>query len=105
VDRDELIRFYETAFDASFQAETGSFVFGHWPSDDFFLLTLADRETHPGAAGPARFGLVVDDLDGSHGRALDAGAAEVYPPIERPWKPRSSCLIDPAGNHIDLYQA
>jgi hypothetical protein len=27
-----------------------------------------------------------------------------FPPEDKPWKPRSSCVIDPSGNWIDLYQ-
>jgi PhnB protein len=43
-------------------------------------------------------------VDDAHLRALDAGATESYPPVDKPWKPRSSCVIDPSGNLIDLYQ-
>lgn len=103
-DRAELIRFYETAFAATFDESIGSFTFGAWPGDDFFLLTLAHDERHPGLAGPARFGLVVGDVDAAHRRALDAGAVELDAPVDKPWKPRWSCVADPAGNRIDLYQ-
>ncbi|SCE73194.1 MerR family transcriptional regulator [Micromonospora mirobrigensis] len=102
-DRDALVAFYRSAFAATFNEEIGSFEFGTWPSQEFFLLTIAD-DRHPGPTGPARFGLLVEDVDSAHQLALDAGAAEIYPPVERPWKPRSSCVADPSGNHIDLYQ-
>ncbi|MFF5175141.1 VOC family protein [Micromonospora sp. NPDC000089] len=104
-DRAELIGFYRRAFGATFNEEIGSFEFGTWPNEQFFLLTIADEQNHPGPAGPGWFGLLVDDVESAHQRALDAGAKEVYPPVERPWKPRSSCLIDPSGNYIDLYQS
>jgi DNA-binding transcriptional MerR regulator len=104
-DREELIGFYQRAFGATFNAEIGSFEFGTWPNEEFFLLTIADEQNHPGPAGPARFGLLVDNVDSAHQRALEAGANEVYPPVERPWKPRSSCLTDPSSNYIDLYQS
>ena len=26
-------------------------------------------------------------------------------PEDKPWKPRSTCVADPGGNNIDLYQA
>ncbi|MCP3785496.1 MerR family transcriptional regulator [Micromonospora sp. A3M-1-15] len=104
-DRAESIEFYRRAFGATFNEEIGSFEFGTWPNEEFFLLTIADEQNHPGPAGPARFGLLVEDVDSAHQRALDGGANEVYPPVERPWKPRSSCLIDPSGNYIDLYQS
>ena len=104
----EAIRFYESAFDATFSEDISSFQFGTWPCDDFFLLTVArgsgphGQHIHPG--GASRFGLLVGDVDAAHRRALDAGATEHYPPIDKPWKPRSSCVIDPSGNWIDLYQ-
>jgi DNA-binding transcriptional MerR regulator len=45
-----------------------------------------------------------EDISSLHRRALDAGATEYYPPVDKPWKPRSSVVIDPSGNWIDLYQ-
>ena len=72
---------------------------GTWPSEDFFLLTVA-HETDA-----SRFGLLVEDVDATHRRALDAGATEVNAPVDAPWKPRWSCVTDPSGNNIDLYQA
>jgi DNA-binding transcriptional MerR regulator len=102
----EAIRFYQAAFDATFNEDIASFQFGTWPADDFFLLTIAGQDgQHRGPAGPSRFGLLVSDVDDAHRRALDAGATEDYPPVDKPWKPRSSCVIDPSGNLIDLYQA
>ncbi|QKW34278.1 MerR family transcriptional regulator [Actinomadura sp. NAK00032] len=98
------IAFYRDAFDASYHQEIGSLQFGTYPDDDFFLLTIADPERHPWSGGPAKFGLLVDDVDAAHTRALAAGAVEVAPPVDTPWKPRSSTVMDPAGNHIDLYQ-
>jgi len=103
------ISFYQAAFDATFVEDIFSFQFGMWPADDFFLLTVAREpgehgRPHEGPTGTSRFGLSVADIDATHRRALDAGATEHYPPQERPWKPRSSCVIDPSGNWIDLYQ-
>jgi PhnB protein len=104
----EAIRFYQAAFDAAFNEEVSSFQFGTWPSEDFFLLTVAheanDHGGHGGPAGTSRFGLLVADVDASHRRALDAGAVEVCAPVDTPWKPRWSCVTDPSGNRIDLYQ-
>jgi PhnB protein len=59
---------------------------------------------HRGPTGTSRFGLLVSNVDDAHRRALDAGATEYYPPVDKPWKPRSSCVTDPSGNLIDLYQ-
>ncbi|GLY89800.1 VOC family protein [Actinoallomurus iriomotensis] len=98
------IAFYRDAFDAAYHEEIGSFQFGAYPDDDFFLVTVADQKQHPWPGGPARFGLLVDDLDAAHARALTAGAVEIEAPADKPWKPRSSTVKDPGGNHIDLYQ-
>jgi DNA-binding transcriptional MerR regulator len=98
------IAFYRDAFDASYHQEISSLQFGAYPDDDFFLLTIADPERHPWSGGPTKFGLLVDDLDTVHARALAAGAVEIEPPVDTSWKPRSSTVMDPGGNHIDLYQ-
>jgi predicted enzyme related to lactoylglutathione lyase len=102
------IRFYQGAFDAVFNEEVSSFQFGTWPSDDFFLLTVAheanDHGGHEGPTGVSRFGLLVAEVDAVHRRAVDAGAVEVYPPADTSWKPRCSCVADPSGNRVDLYQ-
>jgi len=103
------ITFYQTAFGATYNEDISSFQFGTWPSDDFFLLTVAHAPNkhgrHRGPTGTSRFGLLVSDVDEAHHRALGAGANEYYPPVDKPWKPRSSCVIDPSGNWIDLAQA
>lgn len=98
------VAFYRDAFDAAFHEEISSFQFGTYPDDDFFLLTVANPDSHPWPGGPAKFGLGVEDVDAAHERALAAGAVEIQPPVDRPWKPRSSTVQDPGGNHIDLYQ-
>jgi DNA-binding transcriptional MerR regulator len=99
-DRDASVAFYEQVFDIRYDEQLASFAFGAYPGDDFFLVTLEDR----GQATPARFGLTVDDLDAVHARALAAGAREVQPPEEFEWKPRCSCVTDPSGNLLDLYE-
>jgi len=110
-DLTQAITFYRAAFDATWNEDISSFVFGTWPSDDFFLLQVAHgpdtrgHGEHHGPTGTTRFGLLVADLDAAHRRALDAGATERFPPYEKPWKPRSSHVIDPSGNWIDLTQA
>ncbi|TLS46664.1 MerR family transcriptional regulator [Streptomyces montanus] len=104
-DLNEARAFYGQVFAAEFNEEIFSFQIGTWPGEEFFLLTVAHEPDHPGPAGPSRFGLLVADLDTVHQRALDAGATEVEAPVDRPWKPRSSCLTDPSGNRIDLFQS
>lgn len=103
------ITFYQAAFGATFNEDISSFQFGTRPSDDFFLPTVAHPPNHHGQhrgpTGTSRFGLLVSDVDEAHRRAPDAGATEYYPPVDKPWKPRSSCVIDLSGNWIDLSQA
>jgi predicted enzyme related to lactoylglutathione lyase len=102
-DVDKSAAFYTAAFDVVFNEAISSLQFGVYRSDRFFLLTLEEKAN--GAAGAIRFGLLVDDLDAAHARALDAGAAQSHPPVDFPWKPPSSCVCDPDGNLIDLTQA
>jgi DNA-binding transcriptional MerR regulator len=90
--------FYTAAFDAVFQEEIDSVRFGAYRSERFFLITMEE------GAGRARFGLLVDDLDTAHQRALAAGGTEVHPPQEFSYKPRSSCVRDPSGNVVHLTQ-
>lgn len=102
-DLDASIAFYRDAFDAEYQPAINSFQFGIFPDDSFFLLTI-DTE-HGGPLGPARFGLMVADVDDAHRRSLAAGAVERSAPQDYAWKPRTSCVVDPSGNFIDLYQS
>jgi DNA-binding transcriptional MerR regulator len=108
-DLESTVTFYTDALGATFNSDISSFTFGSWPSEDFFLLTMAhdanEKGARPGPAGHSRFGLLVADVDAAHAKALAAGATEHYPPVDRPWRPRSSCVIDPSGNWIDLTQA
>ncbi len=102
-DLDESVAFYRDAFGADFHPEISSFQFGQFPEDDFFLLTVANPHRHPWPGGPVKFGLTVDDVDAAHLQAIAAGAEEIQAPADQPWKPRSSTVRDPSGNHIDLY--
>jgi predicted enzyme related to lactoylglutathione lyase len=108
-DLEKAVEFYQAAFGATYNEEITSLQFGTWPAGNFCLLTIAhepnDHGQHKGPGRTARFGLLVGDIDDVHRRALDAGAREYYAPVDKPWKPRSSCVIDPSGNWIDLYQA
>jgi DNA-binding transcriptional MerR regulator len=96
--------FYTAAFDLVFNESISSLQFGTYRSDRFFLITLEEHDQQPPAAG-ARFGLLVDDVDAAHQRALGAGGAEIHPPTDFAWKPRTSCVSDPSGNLIDLSQS
>jgi DNA-binding transcriptional MerR regulator len=94
--------FYTEAFDVVFNESISSLQFGTYRSDRFFLITLEECEP---AATTTRFGLLVDNVDTAHARAVRAGATEQHPPTEFSWKPRTSCVRDPDNNLIDLTQA
>ena len=97
----ESVRFYTNVFDLVFNADFSSFVVGAYNTDSFFLLTVEnwlDNET------PSSFGIIVDDVDARHTRALDQGAKEISPPTDYGWKPRCSLIDDPSGNRIQLSQ-
>ncbi len=100
-DRDESVRFYTEAFGVEFNPDFSSFVLGAWQTDSFFLITIENR---PEGTTPSTFGLMVDDVDVRHTRALALGAAEITPPTDFGWKPRSSVIDDPSGNRIQLSQ-
>jgi predicted enzyme related to lactoylglutathione lyase len=99
-DVQSTVRFYEAAFGVAYDASLSSFAFGAYPDDSFFLLTVEQRDE----PRLARFGLLVDDVDAGHARALAAGATEVRAPADFAWKPRCSRIADPTGNEVDLYQ-
>ena len=110
-DLDEGRRFYEAVFAVEFSEERHDdgprhlfAAFGSWPGDEFFLLNLSDAERDPHRAGRADFGLLVDDLDAVHTRAVAAGGSELMPPRDVSGMPRTSTIVDPSGNLINLYQ-
>lgn len=100
-DHDESVRFYTEVFGFSFNSDISSFVFGAWQTESFFLLTIEDWFD---GGSPSAFGLLVDDVDERHARALTHGATEVTPPADYGWKPRASVFDDPAGNRIQISQ-
>lgn len=110
-DVDEAIAFYEKAFGFAYDvtrrtddSEFSSFIFGRYGADDFFLLHLLADPEQVDRLGPTTFGLLVDDLDECHARALKAGATEVGVPHDVEGMPRCSAVKDPSGNWIWLYQ-
>lgn len=100
-DHDESVRFYTEVFGLEFNCDISSFVLGAWQTDSFFLLTI---ENWLDGGTPSALGLLVDDVDLRHARALKHGAAEVAPPADYDWKPRCSAVDDPTGNRIQLSQ-
>ena len=104
-------RFYEATFGLEFTEDRheDGFVhllaaFGSWPSDEFFLLNIGDGADDPFRAGRANFGLLVDDLDAVHKRALAAGGTEIAAPHDASGMPRCSAVVDPGNNLLNLYQ-
>lgn len=109
-DVDEAIAFYQKAFgfhyDVTRRTDEGdysSFMFSKYGENDFFLMHLLD-ESAVDRPGPTTFGLLVDDLDAAHKKALDAGATEVIKPQEPQGMPRTSAVKDPSGNWVWIYQ-
>jgi DNA-binding transcriptional MerR regulator len=109
-DVDEAIAFYQQAFGFNYdvtrrtdEGDYSSFMFGKYGEADFFLMHLLD-ETAVDRPGPTTFGLLVDDLDSTHEKALAAGATEVIKPQESQGMPRNSAVKDPSGNWIWIYQ-
>jgi predicted enzyme related to lactoylglutathione lyase len=109
-DIDEAIAFYQRAFgfhyDVTRRTDEGdysSFMFSKYGEGDFFLIHLLD-ETAVDRPGPTTFGLLVDDLDASHEKALAAGATQVIKPQDSQGMPRNSAVKDPSGNWIWIYQ-
>jgi DNA-binding transcriptional MerR regulator len=95
-----LVGFYRSVFGWVFNEDISSFVVGAYHTPSFFLITIEGRT----GGGPSCFGLLVDDVDTVHRRAIEAGATEVSVPADYAWKPRSSVIDDPAGNRIQLTQ-
>src|SRR6266540_1848969 len=62
--------------------------------------------TRPPWTGRAQqpFGLLVDDLDEIHTKALAAGATKIIKPQDAQGMPRNSAVKDPSGNWIWIYQ-
>jgi DNA-binding transcriptional MerR regulator len=109
-DVDEAIAFYQKVFGFHYditrrtdEGDYSSFMFSKYGEGDFFLIHLLD-ETSVDRPGPSTFGLLVDDLDVIHSKALAAGATEVVEPQVAQGMPRNSAVKDPSGNWIWLYQ-
>jgi hypothetical protein len=73
--------------------------------DNFFLMHLVTGQDRMDLPGQSTFGLLVEDLDTRHARAIEAGATETVAPRDAEGMPRCSAIRDPSGNWIWLYQA
>jgi DNA-binding transcriptional MerR regulator len=87
------------------QGDYSAFMFGTYGQEGFFLMHLIAGQDRMDLPGPSTFGLLVEDLDAYHARAIDAGAAETVTPHDAQGMPRCSAVRDPSGNWIWLYQA
>ncbi|MEJ3657819.1 MerR family transcriptional regulator [Actinomycetes bacterium KLBMP 9759] len=110
-DVDEAARFYRDAFGCRYEvtrrtedAEYHGIIFGTYGRDDFFLLHFIDDPGDMDQPGSSTFGLLVDDLDAVHARAVRVGGAELFAPHEPEGMPRCSAVRDPSGNWVWLYQ-
>ena len=111
-DVDAAVAFYVKAFGFRYevvrrteQSDYSAFMFGTYGQGDFFLLHLIAGQDLMDLPGPSTFGLLVEDLDTCHARAIDVGAAETVAPHTPEGMPRCSAVRDPSGNWIWLYQA
>jgi predicted enzyme related to lactoylglutathione lyase len=105
------IAFYREAFGFRYEVtrrteneDHSSFVFGTYGQDGFFLIHLQDDPGEVDRLGPSTFGLLVDDLETVHARAIGAGGTEVVSPCTPEGMPRASAIRDPSGNWVWLYQ-
>jgi predicted enzyme related to lactoylglutathione lyase len=107
---DEAIEFYEAVFGVRFETDESEgrpvharLVFGQ--DDSFFLFNMRERASDdPHRDHITAFGFVVDDLEGAHTRAVQAGAVEHFGPMDGGGMPRHSRFEDPSGNRIVLWQ-
>jgi DNA-binding transcriptional MerR regulator len=100
-DRERLVEFYRTVFGWEFNEDISSFLLGAYHTPSFFIVTIENWN----GSNPACFGLLVEDVDAVHRRAIQAGATEISEPADYAWKPRSSVIDDLSGNRIQLSQS
>ena len=108
-DADRVVAFYRDVFDVEFAPDHHDGVdhfhasYGDWPGSDFFQLTVWPATNRD--VTTIHLGFVVNDLDDIWARAERAGAELVAPPHDSDAMPRNAKFIDPAGNHVMVYQS
>lgn len=65
---------------------------------------IDDLEVGRQVAGPIRVAFEVGDVDAETERVTDAGATELAPPTETPWRSRNARFEAPAGLQITLFE-
>jgi DNA-binding transcriptional MerR regulator len=111
-DVDDAVAFYASAFGFRYDVlrrtqdtDYSALMFGTYGQDDFFVLVLLTGQENMDLPGRSTLGLLAEDIDAYHARAVDAGATEVVAPHDAEGMPRCSAIRDPSGNWIWLYQA
>ena len=110
-DLEEAIAFYEAVFEAMFEVSESPRrpVHACWrlgDGDSFLLFNLRRRDADdPHRDHVSAFGFNVSDLDGTHARAVAAGAREHFAPVEEAGLPRYSRFEDPSGSRVVLWDA
>jgi PhnB protein len=102
------IDFYREAFDAVEQARFTA-PSGHVVAEmaiDGLRFFLVDENPEAFNLSPrsldgttVRINLIVDDPDAAAARAIDAGAAEIFPVGDQPYGFRQGRVADPDGHH------
>ena len=64
------------------------------------IVAVIDRRSHPFTPTPDHLYFATGEEDAVHGRAVDAGAAEITPVDRQPWGERSFYCLDPDGNRL-----
>ena len=107
-DLDAAKDFYEGTLDCTFEGESHddgpthlNTTFGDWGKDNWFLVSLWKK---PSTAGTADLAFLVEDLDATYKKALDAGGTNEHAPMDKPGMPRNAYVKDPSGNSVGLYQ-
>lgn len=107
-DVERTARFYEELLGMTRRGDFGWFVLlGHddMPELELGLLDVSHETVPPELAGnPCGHILtfVVDDVDGSHQRAIDMGAEVLQEPTDLFYGQRRLLLRDPAGATVDI---
>lgn len=95
-----LLDFLKQAFDAEEQirvpAANGGILHAAIQAGDSIVEVADETEQH--AASPTALHLYVSDVDSTYRKALEAGAASQYAPIDQAYGDREAAVRDPTGN-------
>jgi PhnB protein len=96
----DLIEFVQQVFGAVEleRVELGAHSFHVEAAIGDSVVVLEVGDPPPASAAPASIYVYVPDVDAAYGRALEAGAAEISPPEDKPYDERSAGVKDTFGN-------